>query len=144
MTPGRAARPSCYITTFPVRCCLHLGWPRLGVVTSGVLTCPRCSQPCAARHHSPTLTRPTNPEPHPSLLLMPLPSLLDPCPPGSTPLSPAPPNTTLLPGHSILLPHPAPNRTLALRSTHGCPRAASFPRAAPSSSNLPRVPPSPP
>lgn len=113
MTPGRAARPSCYITTFPVRCCLHLGWPRLGVVTSGVFTCPRCSQPCAARHHSPTLPRPTNPEPHPPFSLCLSPRCW-------TPAHRAAPRFLLPPKHytppRALHPSPAPSP-----KSHPCP-----------------------
>lgn len=47
MTPGRAACPSCYITTFPGWCWLHLGWPRLGVVTFGVATFGALIRPSA-------------------------------------------------------------------------------------------------
>lgn len=77
---------------------------------------PQRSQLCAARHHPPILTRRTNPEP-PSLLLLPLPSLLDLCPPGSTPLSSAPQIRHFSPGTPSL--------------SHIQPQTAPLPSAAP-------------
>ena len=151
MTPGRAARPSCYITAFPIWCRLRLGWPCLfgvAVFVWGART-PQCCEPRATRHRPLTLTGPPqpglpNPEPHPSLLLTPLPLwpprplLLDLCPPGSTHLSPAPQNTALLTEGTPSLSRTQLQTTpLPSPSTHGCLRAASSPGAALSSSDLP-------